>query len=249
LIVDSLAYVGDSIFGGSTDAAAVLAALDASGVDRAVVAPAKPPGYHLGPANDAVARAVAGGGGRLTGIARVDPLLGADACRELERALDELGLRGLLLHPWEETFRISDARVDPVVAVARERDVPVVVAAGHPFVSEALQVAALARRFPEVTFVGTNGLQLNISGLGQTDAELALEQAENLLLQTAGVYREDFLEGVVRRFGARRVLWASAYPLFDPRLEVRRVQWAAFTEDEAAALLGGNAATVFGLST
>jgi len=227
----------------------VLAALDAAGADRAVVAPAKPPGYHLGPANDAVARAVADGGDRLIGVARVDPLLGADACIELERALDELGLRGLLLHPWEETFRISDPRVDPVVEIARARGVPVLVAAGYPFVSEALQVAALARRFPEVTFVGTNGLQLNISGLGQTDAELALASAENLLLQTAGVYREDFIEGVVRRFGPRRVLWASAYPLFDPRLEVRRVQWAAFSDEEALALLGGNAAAVFGLST
>jgi predicted TIM-barrel fold metal-dependent hydrolase len=249
VIVDGLAYVGESIFGLSTTGADVLSALDAAGVDRAVVAPAKPPGYHLGPANDAVAQAVAGAGGRLTGLARVDPLLGADACRELERALDELGLGGLLLHPWEETFRISDPRVDPVVEVARACGVPVVVAAGYPFVSEALQVAALARRFPEVTFVGTNGLQLNISGLGQVDAELALESADNLLLQTAGVYREDFIEGVVRRFGARRVLWASAFPHLDPRLEVRRVQWAAFSEDEAAALLGGNAAAVFGLST
>ena len=249
MIVDSLAYVGDSIFGRSTDAACVLAALEEAGVDRAVVAPAKPRDYHLAPANDAVAEAVAEAGGRLTGVARVDPLLGADACRELERALDELGLRGLLLHPWEETFRISDPCVDPVVNVARDRGVPVLVAAGYPFLSEALEVAALARRFPEVTFIGTNGLQLNISGLGQIDAELALAAADNLLLQTAGVYREDFIEGVVRRFGARRVLWATAYPLFDPRLEVRRVQWAAFSEDEAAALLGGNAATLFGLST
>ena len=247
MIVDSLTFVGDSIFGGSTSGADVLAALDAAGVDRAIVCPAKPPGYHLGPANDAVAEAVAAGGGRLTGFARVDPLLGDDACAELERALDELGLRGLFLHPWQETFRIADRRVDAVVEIARTAALPVVVAAGYPFLSEALQVGALARRFPDVVFVATNGIQLNISGLGQTDAELALAGADNLLLQTAGVYREDFIEGVVRRFGARRVLYASSYPLLDPRLEVRRVQWAAFSDADAEALLGGNAATVFGL--
>ena len=66
-------------------------------------------------------------------------------------------------------------------------------------------------------------------------------------MQTSGVYREDFIEGIVRRFGAERVLYASAFPLFDPQLEVRRVQWAAFSEADSAALLGGNAAPVFGL--
>lgn len=223
----------------------MLAALDAAEIERAIACPVKPRGYHLAEANDAVAEAVAEADGRLVGVARVDPLQGDDACRELERSLGELGLRGLLLHPWEETFRISDRRVDPVVEVARGHDVPVIVAAGYPWLSEALQVGELARRFPDVTFVATNGIQLNISGLGQVDAELALAAAPNLRLQTAGVYREDFIEGVVRRFGAERVLYASAYPLLDPRLEVRRVQWAAFSDEEAAALLGGNARAVF----
>src|SRR5262249_5231693 len=129
VIVDSLTFVGPSIFGGTTGTPDVLAALDASGADRAIVCPAKPPGYHLGSANDAVAEAAASGEGRLTGLARVDPLLGDDACRELERAVDELGLRGLFLHPWQETFPVTDRRVDAVVEVARSRGVPVVVAA------------------------------------------------------------------------------------------------------------------------
>jgi predicted TIM-barrel fold metal-dependent hydrolase len=210
------------------------------------VCPAKPRGYHLAAANDAVAEAVALGDGRLTGLARVDPLLGDDACAELERALGDLGLRGLFLHPWQETFRIADPCVLPVVETARRFGVPVIVAAGYPWLSEALQVGALARRFPDVPFVATNGLQLNISGLGQMDAELALAGAVNLCVQTAGVYREDFLQGVVSRFGSRRVLYASSYPLLDPRLEIRRVQWAGFSEGEAAALLGGNARALLG---
>jgi hypothetical protein len=40
------------------------------------------------------------------------------------------------------------------------------------------------------------------------------------------------------------VLYASSYP----RLEIRRVQWAPFSEAEAEVLLGGNACEVFGLS-
>ena len=218
--------------------------MDDLGVDHAIVCPVRTRGYHLAASNEAVSAS----GGRLTGVARVDPLLGDDACAELERALEALGLRGLFLHPWEETFRIADGCVAPVVEVARQHRVPVIVAAGYPWLSEALQVGALARRFPDVTFIATNGLQLNISGLGQIDAELAIAENENLLIQTSGVYREDFIEGIARRFGAHRVLYASGYPIFDPRLEIRRVQWAAFAMADEAAILGGNAAAVFALA-
>jgi predicted TIM-barrel fold metal-dependent hydrolase len=90
--------------------------------------------------------------------------------------------------------------------------------------------------------VATNGGQINISGLGQVDAELALAENANLVVQTTGVYREDFLEGVVRRFGPERLLYASGFPHFDPRLEVLRVRWAPNLDDHSRGLvLGGNA--------
>lgn len=246
MIVDSLTFLGDSIYGHSLTAEELLARLDEAGIDRAVACPAKPRGYHLGPANDAVAEAARTYPDRLLGIARVDPLLGEEAATELERALGELGLRGVLLHPWEETFRISDPLVDTVVEVAQAHAVPVVVAAGYPWLSEGLQVGALAERFRDVTFVATNGLQINIAGLGQVDAELALADNPNILIQTSGVYREDFIEGIVQRYGVERVLYASALPLFDPRLELLRVRWAHFSEQEQQALLAGNATRIFG---
>jgi predicted TIM-barrel fold metal-dependent hydrolase len=246
MIVDSLTFLGDSIFGRSTTAAELIAQLDEAGVDRAVACPAKPRGYHFGPANDAVAESVRAHPERLIGVARVDPLQ-PDAAAELERALTELGLKGVFLHPWEETFRINDRLVDAVVEVARTHAVPVLVGAGYPWLSEGLQVGDLVRRFPDVTFVATNGLQINIAGLGQLDAELALQDNPNLVIQTSGVYREDFIEGMVERIGLERVLYASGAPLFDPRLELLRVQWADFTAEQQEALLYGNAARIFGL--
>ena len=214
--------------------------MDEAGLDRAVVCPVRPPGYHLGPANEHVADAVRDHPDRLVGLVRVDPNLGEASVHEAMSGLGQLGLAGIFLHPWEETFRVSAPAVDPVLEVARERDVPVVVAAGYPWLSEGLQIGELARRFPEVTLIATNGGQINVSGLGQTDVELALAERPNLLIQTAGVYREDFIEGVVARFGAGRVVFASGYPLLDPRLELRRIQWAHLDEQSKALILGGN---------
>jgi predicted TIM-barrel fold metal-dependent hydrolase len=241
MIVDSLTFVGESLFGVSATAADLLRAMDGTGVDRAVVCPLRPRGYHLAGANDTIVAAVAAHQDRLVGFARVDPWQ-PEATVELERAA-ALGLRGLFLHPWEETFRISDRLLDPVLELAQRLDLPVIVAAGYPWLSEALQIGELAGRFPELRFIATNGGQLNVSGLGQTDAELALEACSNLALQTAGVYREDFLEGVVERFGSDRLLYASAFPYLDPRLEILRVRWAPNLDADARnAVLGGNTA-------
>lgn len=248
MIVDSLTFLGESLFGHRASAGELLARMDELGIGKAVVCPLRPRGYHLGPANEAVADAVRAHPSRLVGFARVDPHLGDDAAGELESCVAELGLCGLFLHPWEETFRVSAPLVDPVLEAARRLRLPVIVAAGYPWLSEGLQVGELAGRFPEVTFVATNGAQINISGLGQTDAELAVEANPNLHLQTAGVYREDFLEGVAARFGAGRLLFASAFPLLEPRLEVLRVRWAPNLDEEArAAILGGNAVRLLGL--
>jgi uncharacterized protein len=245
MIVDGLTFVGESIFGYRATTEDLLATMDAAGVDCAVVCPVKPRTYQLPGENERVADAVRQHRGRLVGLGRVDPLLGDEAAAAAETALGELGLSGLFLNPWEETFRASAALVDPIVAVARARGTPVLVATGHPWLSEPLQVADLARRFPDVTFLMTNGGQLNVSGLGQTDAELALARRPNVCVQTAGVYREDFLESVVDRFGAERLVLASSFPLMDMRLELLRVRELHIDEEEKAKVLGGNLRRLF----
>lgn len=230
MIVDSLAYLEDGL----------LEALDAAGIDRAVVCAPRARGTGYGPGNDRVAAAVAAAPGRLIGIARVDPLT-PGARGELERARG-LGLSGLFLHPWEDCFRITDRAVDLLID-----EQPVIVATGYPWVSEGLQVGELARRHPETIVIATNGAQINISGLGQQDAELALEAQPNLHIQTTGVYREDFLEKIVARFGPERLLFAGGFPRFDPRFELLRVRLApAFDEAARSAILGGNALRLLG---
>jgi predicted TIM-barrel fold metal-dependent hydrolase len=231
VIVDSLTFA----------AGGLVEALDAAGIERAVVCPPRARGHGYEVENDGVAALARAHPERLVGFARVDPLA-PGAAAELERALG-LGLRGLFLHPWEDAFAIADRAVDALVG-----DVPVIVATGYPWVSEGLQVGDLARRHPKTTVVATNGAQINISGLGQRDALLALEANPNLVIQTTGVYREDFLEGVVERLGPERVLFASGFPRFDPRLELLRVQWAPNLDERArAAILAGNAARLLRL--
>ena len=249
-VVDALSFVGPSLFGREQPPEppeALVARMDEVGVDAAVVAPHRPPGYHLGPANAWLAEAVAASGGRLFGLARIDPNQ-KDAPEQAAHALGELGLCGVLLHPREEVFPIDGPWTDAVVEMAAAHRRPVVVSAGWPWVAEALQIAEVAARHPGVCFAMTNGGQFNISGLGQLDAELALRRCPNLVIFTNGVYRQDFLQRAAVEFGAERVLFAAAGPQFDLAFELHRVRSADMSsEAHRDRMLGANAAALYGL--
>jgi uncharacterized protein len=246
--VDAFSFLGESLFGYSQSADQLLARLDSAHIQLAVVCPAKPPGYHLEAANDFVAE-VCQRHTRFAGLARVDPHQGDRALRELDRALGELGLGGLFLHPWEETFRINSREVDPLVTKCAAHDVPVLIATGYPWVSEAAQVGDVARRYPDVSFVMTHGGQINISGLGQMDAFEVLRRNPNVFMETSGVYRQDFILDVVNEIGPERVLFGSNSPRMDARLEVERVHRADVGEDARQLMLEGNARRIFRLDS
>ena len=136
MTIDAFTFLGQSLFGNGQTVEGLMAGLDGAEIDQAVVCPVKPRGYHLGPANDLVAEA-AQREARLVGLARVDANLGDEAVAELDRAIRTLGLHGLFLHPWEDQFRVNAPLVEPLLRRCADLDVPVLIAAGYPWVSEA----------------------------------------------------------------------------------------------------------------
>jgi uncharacterized protein len=247
MIADALVYAGASLYDGGRSLSDLLGLAQAAGVDRLVAAPAKPRDYDLAAASERLAEECAASGGRAVCLARVDPWQD-DAAARLAGLLDHAAVRGLLLHPWEETF---SANGDLALALARQAAAggyPVLVEAGHPLVAEALSLADLARRV-DGTVVMTRGGQVNMSGLAQQSADLALTAAPNLRALSAGMYRQDWLEGCVRQFGAERLLHGSCAPVFDLGYEAERLRRAHMGDDERAVVMGGNAAALFGLAT
>jgi predicted TIM-barrel fold metal-dependent hydrolase len=242
--IDGLVFLGTSHFGYELDAAGALAGMDAVGTDIAIAVPMHPHRGDFTAANDALAEAAANSDDRLVPLCRVDPWEGEAAVAEVRRAVAE-GAQGVFLHPSEERFRINDIRVRPIVECAAELAVPMMVAAGYHLFAEPLQLGAAAQWTPDNPFVLTNGGQFNISGGSGFDAELALANA-NVHVQTTAMYREDFLEGVVAKFGPERLLFATAAPLFTTKYERLRVDLAHFSEAERELILGGNAARIFG---
>lgn len=214
-------------------------------LDGVVVAPGRPPDYHLPPANDALAE-VTQDRSDLARLVRVDPNQGDHAVQEVRRAVTGLGCRGLFLHPGEEVFVIRDAVA--VVQAAADLGVPTVVAAGLYALSEPLQVLEIAAAVPDATVVMSTGGQINISGLAMVDAWRALERHENLHVMTNGEYRQDFIERLARDLDPHRVLMASFAPYFDQGYEVARVANAVIEPAARALVEGGNAERLFGVA-
>ena len=238
-VVDTLVFCGEHISGWRNDPETILSIGARAGIDRHVLVAPRPRDARLGPANDRIAAIVAADPAHFEGLARVDPFQGPEAVADAARCLGDGGFAGLFLHPGEEGFGIEDRRLDAVIAVAARHAVPVVVATGIPWWSEALQVAALASRHPGTPFLLTNGGQVNISGLGMQDAWAALESSHNLTIQTSGEYRQDFIEDVATRLGPERVVFASGAPQFEPAFEILRVRWADLEPAAVTTMLGG----------
>jgi uncharacterized protein len=230
-VIDALVYAGPSRFGGGRTLDELQVDARRLGLEGVVAAPARPADQDLARASRELARRCAAAGGRA--LARLDPW-DDRAPQTLATLVDEAGVAGLLLHPWEETFRANHPRAIALASVAAEAGLTVVVEAGYPLLGEAPSPV-----------VATRALQLNMSGLGQRSADMALESAPNLHVNGAGMYRQDWLEGTIAAVGAERVLFASLAPVFDQRLELARLLEAPLSADDRQLVLAGNAMRLF----
>lgn len=248
MIIDGRIHIGEGLFGQRQSIGEALTRMDALGIDRSVLVPLRPRQYHLAPENDRIATVVREHPSRFLGVCRVDPWQGENAVAEVRRSIQNLGLRGLYLNPWEENYQINDEIVHPVVREAGRLGVPVLINAGHLRVSHPTQVADLARAFPEVTFLASNGGNLNISGMLLAEARAMLESCPNVAIETSGTYREDFLEEAMTEIGSTRVVFASGAPYYDQEFEMERVRCAHLDEVQKQAMWSENLSRVFGLA-
>ncbi len=239
-IIDAHAYVGPSLFGLSRTIDDLLRAMDGLGIDMAVLCPSRPPDYALGPANKWVAKAIGEHRDRFYGWARVDPWQGAAALQDLEHAHQDLGLHGLLLHPWEELCPLSEKAYDPLVDYAAEHNLPVLIETGYPLVSHPLDVAEVANRHPKAKLIGTHGLQLDSSAFALLDAETAMRECPNLHMESSGMYAFGVMETVVHELGSGRLIFGSHSPWLNAELELARIKRLSLTPAKLQAVLCDN---------
>ena len=158
-----------------------VAFMDSVGVEHAVVL-AHDGLFDATPrANDELAAFVAAYPDRLFGYGTVNPRR-EDAVSEIGRCMTELGLRGLKLHPWLQGFSMHERSLDPICEVVTEAGGVLLCHDGTPPYSTGTQIAALARRHPDLPVV------LGHAGLHDCwrEALAAARETDNLYLCICG---------------------------------------------------------------
>lgn len=144
--------------GGAYSPGAYVETMDALGVDVSVVFTYEGLLRPSAAANDALATFVATASERLVAFATVDPRA-PKASDEVERCIDEHGMRGIKLHPWLQGFSAHEPGLGVLCETAADRGIPILFHDGTPPFSTPLQLAFLARLHPRTTIVlGHGGL-------------------------------------------------------------------------------------------
>ncbi len=143
----------------------------------------EPDGYPE--ANDAVLAAALDSDGLLVPFCRVDPH--DSALSEARRSLDN-GARGIKLHPRAEQFTLDHPEVKPLVALAHDRSLPVLIHAGRGIPALGLHAVQLAGEFPDARIILAHAGICDLSWIWRVAAE-----HPNLLFDTSWWLPSDLL--------------------------------------------------------
>jgi len=231
--------------------AATLSAMDAAGVQRALLSAWAAP-YRTPISNDEVAAFVAQAPQRLAGVASVDISRPMPAVRELRRCVRELGFVALRVLPWLWEVPPTDRRLYPLYAECCELGIPFCTQIGHtgPLmpseVGRPIYLDQVAIDFPELRIVGGH------IGYPWTDEAVAVAtKHENVYIDTSAYTARRYPAALVefmRGHGRHKVLFGSNWPMIAPAKALEGLE-ALQLDDEARTLfLAGNALRVYRLA-
>lgn len=219
-------------------AEALMAVMDAQGVDMAVIT-----GLGQMMDNDYLIEACAAYPTRFVGMGQADPRK-PDALDSIRHFAASPGMKALKLHPTMHGYHVCDhGLLDPVFDLAAELGLVVLVnALDDPFCAP-LSIEEIARNFPTVpTLIAHSGVIWNVM-----EAILVAGRTSNMYLETSATQLID-VETMYRTVGPEKIVMGTDWPCFDFELEMLKLSKAVPDDAAREAIMGGNLATLLGIS-
>ena len=162
--------------------------------------------------------------------------------------IQELGLKGLKIHPDFQRASVTDPRFLRVFALCEERGLPVLCHCGDDryAYSNPVQIKEVLARFPSLVLIGAHfgGWTIWRGAV----AEL-FDQKRLYIDCSSSLYALGRAEATafMRFYGTGRVLFGVDYPMRSPSEEMERFNSLFLTEEEREQILWKNAASLFGI--
>jgi predicted TIM-barrel fold metal-dependent hydrolase len=157
--------------------------------------------------------------------------------------LDHPKFLGVKLHPLLDAYLPADPSVRPMVDLAVERDVPILIHSGHEPFSLPWSIEELAVAAPDSKIVMAHMGHGNIVYINAA-VDIA-ERRPNVWLETSGMPSHTKVATAARRIGLERILYGSDAPFHDPGSEIRKIEASGLAPDEVRQVLSDNPRKLF----
>lgn len=209
-----LPYVEPSI-----ETKTVINSMERHDIKKAIVFPNPCVGDKYPEMNDHIAEAVDEYPEKLIGFGRVDPRRGEEAVKEVERCV-KLGLRGIKLHPFVETFRPDHPNFEILFDTIYEKDLLLLPHTGDGFSSPGLWKKVLEER---------KDMCIILAHLNEGCISVA-EGYENVFVDTSGT-RVYLLEYAVEKI-PNKIVFGSDYPYLSYEVQKTVIEAADISEEQ-----------------
>jgi predicted TIM-barrel fold metal-dependent hydrolase len=213
--------------------------MDQTGVDKAVIFPFVEGDFSNDVMNDYHKQFP----DRLIPFCAVNPWLKERAVQELMRCVDDLGFKGLKLHPTLHGYHLADhGLVDPIFQMAQDLGIPIICHGASDLYNNPLEFAEMARTFPEVPLI-----MAHMGFFWSVDQAIELAKSiPNLYLETsrAPIFE---INVAVKELGPQKVIWGTDSPFVDYEWEFKKMERAADSREAYEWIVGGNMAKLLRL--
>jgi uncharacterized protein len=232
LITDAHNHIGTDIEGVVQEPQALLRKMAQSHIAKCIIFPFNEikPGKAFSAANDYIARVVAAYPDKFIGFARTDPRH-PQAVEEVRRAVNELDLKGLKLHPRSQLFKPSDETMVPILEACVSLRVPILFHSGFAYYPIPPMIAEVADYFPELPIImGHMGCSEVCTPTGVNEAIQVARDNDNVYLETSRVMLTSCIAKAVQVAGNTRVIFGSDTPYGSQVDEIRTILRASLSK-------------------